>query len=193
MKTMFAACVVATLFAGAAVAAPALKEAPVNLIVNGSFEDGPAIPDDIYQWLDKGSDKLKGWVVTRGQIDLIGPKHWVSADGKRSLDLHGSPGIGGVKQTIKTKKGQKYRVSFSYTANPNTKKAAMSLGVNAAGQNSSFKAEAAGKTEKEMGWVTKSWDFTATGDETEIEFYSLETDEPFAGPALDNVSVTTTK
>ena len=76
----------------AALAAPARPGG--NLIVNSSFEEGP---DDIgeFKSLDKGSKDIKGWTVTRGQIDLIGT-FWTSADGKRSLDLHGSPGFGGV-------------------------------------------------------------------------------------------------
>ena len=96
------------LFAGTAVVAFALVAVaapgrpPANLLVNGSFEEGP---DDIgeYKSLDKGSEEIKGWKVTRGQIDLIGT-FWTSADGKRSLDLHGSPGYGGVEQSFKTKK-----------------------------------------------------------------------------------------
>jgi hypothetical protein len=85
------------------VAAPAKPTG--NLLVNGSFEDGPDdVPD--FKSLDKGSTDIKGWKVTRGQIDLIGT-FWTSADGKRSLDLHGSPGYGGVEQTFKTRKGAK--------------------------------------------------------------------------------------
>ena len=50
-------------------AAPARP--PANILVNGSFEEGP---DDIgeFKSLDKGSDAIKGWKVTRGQIDLVG-------------------------------------------------------------------------------------------------------------------------
>lgn len=191
MKRLCAITAAVTLTAWAAVAAPALKDDKTNLVVNGSFEDGPDIPEDVYKPLDKGSDAMKGWVVTRGQIDLIGKAHWASADGNRSLDLHGSPGLGGVMQKIKTKKGQKYRVTFALSVNShNTTKAEKSLGVQAAGQQGSFKVEIAGKSVKEMKWDTKTWDFTATGDETELEFYTLETEEPFGGPALDNVSVT---
>src|SRR5438034_1124835 len=53
---------------------PGLVAAPVppkkgNLLVNGSFEEGPAITD--FLPLDPGSEAIKGWVVTRGQIDLV--------------------------------------------------------------------------------------------------------------------------
>src|SRR5262245_40360108 len=68
-----------------------------NLLINGSFEDGPD-PGE-FKPLDEDADDIKGWVVTRGQIDYIGT-HWGHADGKRSLDLGGSPGYGGVAQTF---------------------------------------------------------------------------------------------
>lgn len=77
-------------------AAPILKGARSgNLIVNGSFEDGPEF--GVCQPLDKGSTALKGWVVTRGQIDVTqqNGNEWKAAHGKRALDLHGSPGFGG--------------------------------------------------------------------------------------------------
>src|SRR5262245_28114717 len=80
-----------------------------SLIVNGSFELGPEV--DGFQPLDKDSTEIKACTVTRGQIDYIG-NYWQHSKGEHSLDLHGSPGIGGVSQTFKTTKGQKYRVSF---------------------------------------------------------------------------------
>ena len=76
-------------------AAPALRKDPrANLVTNGSFEDGPDV--EVYKALDKDATDIKGWVVTRGQIDLCQEKdgQWKAADGKRSLDLHGSPGSG---------------------------------------------------------------------------------------------------
>src|SRR5215218_7125603 len=56
------ACVVGlALVLPAAVAAPARPAA--NLLVNGSFEDGPEDIGD-FKSLDKGSDEIKGWKVT---------------------------------------------------------------------------------------------------------------------------------
>src|SRR5947207_4543188 len=86
-----------------------------NLLVNGGFEIGPDV--DGFKPLDKDSTDIKGWTVTRAQIDYIG-NYWQHAKGEHSLDLHGSPGIGGIQQTFKTKKGQKYRVSFALAGNP---------------------------------------------------------------------------
>src|SRR5262245_43659874 len=75
-------------------AAPA-KEEKDNLIVNGSFEAGPEV-DGSFLPVDEDSVEVRGWVVTRGQIDLLQETDGKvkAAHGKRSLDLHGSPGFG---------------------------------------------------------------------------------------------------
>ena len=177
---------VALLLAATAPAAPVPK-ALVELVTNGSFEDGP----DVDRWLalNKGSTKIKGWKTTRGQIDYIGADHWASADGKRSLDLHGSPGYGGIKQTLKTTKGKKYVVTFHMAGTPGGSPSEKSLWVEAAGAKKKFTFDAKGKTNKEMGWEKMEWEFTADADEVELEFYTAEEADEARGPALDNVSV----
>ena len=54
-------------------------------------------------------------------------------DGKRSLDLNGSPGVGGVAQTFATVPGQTYEVTFCMAGNPSVS-AIMTMRVKAAGQ-----------------------------------------------------------
>ena len=44
-----------------------------------------------------------------------------------------------------------------------------------------------GKTNANMGWVSKTWEFTAEADETTLQFMSLT--EGCSGPALDDVVV----
>ena len=188
--TRVAACLAAFLLALAALAAPAPPEKAVNLLVNGSFEDGPDAGD--FKSLDENSTEIKGWVVTRGQIDYIGT-HWQHADGKRSLDLGGSPGFGGVKQTFKTKKGQKYKVTFSLAGNPGGMVAEKKLCVKAGDKKESFTFDTTGKSRDKMGWETKTWEFTAEGAETTLELYDAMTEDPFSGPAPDNVSVVAAK
>lgn len=163
-----------------------------NLLVNGSFEEGPEIQEAGFTPLDEGSTAIKGWKVTRAQVDYIG-RYWKAADGQRSLDLHGSPGLGGVSQAFKTKKGQKYRVTFSLAGNPDGGPAEKKLGVAAAGKKAEFTFDATGKTKEDMGWASKTWDFTATDDETTLELYTLTTENESCGPALDNVAVRAVK
>jgi choice-of-anchor C domain-containing protein len=167
--------------------APAPKQRP-NLLVNGSFEDGV---EGLGNWLPRnvGDKSIKGWEVTRGQIDLVG-NHWPAADGKRSLDLHGSPGLGGIKQTFPTKPGTRYNVTFWMAANPDGTVLKKRMGVSAAGSSKEFEFDATGKTTKDLGWVKKTWQFTATEKQTTLEFYTLMKEDESCGPALDNVSVT---
>jgi len=63
--------------------------------------------------------------------------------------------------------------------------------VSAAGQSMEFTFDITGKNFKNMGWLPKSWTFTATAVTTTLEFRSL-TVSPLTGygPAIDNVSVT---
>src|SRR5712691_2108634 len=93
------------------------EEKEANLLVNGSFEEGPDPGAQGVTWFNEGATDIKGWTVTRGQISYISTR-WQHADGKRALDLHGSPGFGGIKQTFKTKKDQKYRVTFAMAGSP---------------------------------------------------------------------------
>src|SRR5437867_488840 len=49
------------------------KDKEENLLVNGSFEDGPD-PNKTnlgFVWLNEGSKELKGWTVTRGQLSYV--------------------------------------------------------------------------------------------------------------------------
>jgi choice-of-anchor C domain-containing protein len=161
-----------------------------NLIVNGSFEMGPEAGE--FKPLDKDSTDINGWKVTRAQIDYIGT-YWQHAKGEHSLDLHGSPGIGGIAQTFKTKKGQKYRVTFALAGNPEGSVAKKKMAVKAAGKQQEFEFDTTGKTRTDMGWTTKSWEFTADADETTLEFFSTMTDDESCGPCLDDVIVVEVK
>jgi choice-of-anchor C domain-containing protein len=158
-----------------------------NLLVNGSFEEGPAPEGSGWITLGTDSTDLKGWKVTTGSIDHIGP-FWKSYHGSRSLDLNGSE-VGAVAQTFRTKKGQKYTVSFALSCNPGGQADTVKLKVSAAGRFEEFRFEKKEITRENMGWVFGFWDFTADSDETTIEFASLHTDEPLCGPALDDVIV----
>jgi choice-of-anchor C domain-containing protein len=159
---------------------------PPNLLVNGSFENGPPVGE--YLPLDAGSTAVPGWTVTRGQIDCIG-SDWKAAEGTRSIDLHGSPGHGGIEQTFKTTKGRRYRVTFALSGSPDCEMPSKRIAVSAAGQSSVFSFDSTGKARDNMGWVTKEWKFNAVADQTTLEFYTMEKKDPVKGPAIDNVRV----
>jgi len=184
MKSLFLTLVVSAL-ATAALAAPAPVK-KTNLLVNGSFEEGPPVGN--WLSLNPGSTDIKGWEVTRGQIDLVG-NYWPAAQGNRSLDLHGSPGLGGVKQSFETRPGRTYVVSFSLAANPDGAEKKKTIGVSAAGMTGEFTADATNRTNKDVGWQKTTWKFTAAEKKTTIEFYTLMKSDESCGPLLDDVSV----
>lgn len=177
---------VALLLAAATPAAPVPK-ALVELVKNGSFEDGPGLPNG-WAPVDNGSTNITGWTVTRGQIDVLST-HWQAGEGKRSLDLHGTAGYGGVKQTLATRKGKTYTVTFLLAGNPGGQVKEKSVWVAAAGDKKKFTFDAKGKSLTDMGWEKMTWEFSADADETELEIYTAETTDEFCGPAIDAVSV----
>jgi choice-of-anchor C domain-containing protein len=161
-------------------------DAQSNLLLNGSFEEGPEGPAP-HDLLRAGSEEIVGWIVTKDTIDYI-RSYWEHSDGERSLDLDGTPGCGGIAQTVSTETGQDYMVTFDMSGNigPPTIK---TLGVTAAGQSVEFSFDVTGHDYSNMGWETKTWTFIANGPETTIEFFSLDIVCEYAGPALDNVLV----
>lgn len=176
--------------------AAVLAQQPVNLIRNGSFEEGPVARS--YLNLPGGSTAMPGWVVTGEGVDLVGAGYWVSSDGTYAIDLDGSarsrvtpPYVhGGIAQTFATEKGRRYRVTFDLAGNPNRGPVIKPLRVSAAGKAVQFTFDATGKTARAMGWVRAEWEFTATGEEATLEFSSLtESPQTGYGPAIDRVAV----
>ncbi len=195
MTTRIRACT-ATLLGLLPAALLAQQPAAINLIRNGSFEEGPT--PRTYLNLVGGSTALPGWVVTGEGIDLVGAGYWISSDGTYALDLDGSarsrvtpPFVqGGIAQSFETVKGRRYRVTFDLAGNPNRGPLIKPLRVSAAGKAVQFTFDAAGKTGRNMGWVSAEWEFTATGEKTTLEFRSLtRSPETGYGPAIDRVAV----
>lgn len=193
MKALTAVCSALLLACVPTAAAPVPKGAQsANLVVNGSFEDGPAF--EVCLPADKGSDAIKGWAVTRGQIDITqqNGNEWKAAHGKRALDLHGSPGFGGVEQTIATRPGKKYKVTFKMSGNPGVPEhKKVQLGVRAAGQDREFEIAMAGRTYEDLKWEEMTWEFVAREKATAVEFHTAmpATTNAFGGPLLDDVKV----
>lgn len=156
-----------------------------NLIQNGSFETATVNPGASFIGLGAGSTAITGWTVSQGSIDYIGTL-WQASNGSRSLDLSGE-NAGGIQQTFKTTVGKTYRVTFDLAGNTFTSPTIKDMRVSAGGSSADFSFDTTGKSNSNMGWLSKSWDFTANSTTTTLEFISLT--NSFAGPALDNVSV----
>ncbi|MDB9404019.1 MULTISPECIES: choice-of-anchor C family PEP-CTERM protein [Microcystis] len=156
-----------------------------NLIQNGSFETATVNPGASFIGLGAGSTAITGWTVSQGSIDYIGTL-WQASNGSRSLDLSGE-NAGGIQQTFNTTVGKTYRVTFDLAGNTFTSPTIKDMRVSAGGSSADFSFDTTGKSNSNMGWLSKSWDFTANSTTTTLEFISLT--NSFAGPALDNVSV----
>jgi choice-of-anchor C domain-containing protein len=156
------------------------------LIQNGSFETATVNPNpgDFIR-LDAGSTAITGWTVSQGTIDYIGT-YWQASEGSRNLDLSGA-NAGGIQQTFNTTVGKTYRVTFDLAGNPNTSPTIKQMRISAAGSSDNFSFDITGKSTTNMGWLSKSWDFTANSTTTTLEFTGLGNSD--AGAALDNVSV----
>lgn len=156
-----------------------------DLVKNGSFEQGSVVDEFDYISLEAGSNAINHWTVTRDQIDYY-QDEWIAADGDRSIDLNGSPGVGGMSQMLETEVGQDYLVTFDLAGHNSG--LLQTLGVSAAGQAATFEFQA-NQDPSNLGWVERSWQFTAVAPETTVEFYSLQNLYAYGGPAIDDVSI----
>lgn len=154
---------------------------------NGSFEVGPN-PGAAWIGLATGATNVTGWSVTAGSVDYMGSA-WQTSNGSRSLDLSGVS-AGTVAQTFDTTSGQTYTVTFDFAGNPGygsgTGVKTMTVSVNNSGGTSQdFTFDTTGKTLGNMGWVEKTFTFTASAATTTLSFASKV--NSVYGPALDNV------
>jgi choice-of-anchor C domain-containing protein len=185
--------------AGSMLAPP--RASAANLLVNGSFEtyakstSAWTIPNNVDWNLPAGDTQITGWTVTRGPIDfysdnVIPNGGWKAADGKYSLDLGGTPGIGGVSQAFATQVGASYLLTFSLSGNPDAGPSLKTLTatVGSTSANFSYDISAQGNSDGNMKWIQVSMPFVATGTTTTLEIYNTMA-LTNAGPALDNVSV----
>ena len=167
-----------------------------SLIVNGSFEDGPAVRSFLN--LPAGDTSMPGWLVTSEGVDLVSTGYWLSSDGTRAIDLDGSarsrttpPYVqGGIAQRIPTTPGTRYIVTFDLAGNPNQLPQVKRMRVSAADQSAEFTFDARGRSGRSMGWQPQRWTFVARDTTTTLEFRSLTVSPQTGfGAAIDNVAV----
>lgn len=151
-----------------------------NLVKNGSFEQG-ADPGG-YTTLTAGSTSINAWKVTQLSVDYIGT-YFPSADGKRHLDMTGTPGGGAVTQTIQTQPGKAYTLQFSMAGNPHCAPEVKKMTVRAGSATQQFTHGS------NLQWKRHTMSFTAGGAQTPITFTSIDSADGRCGALLDNVSV----
>lgn len=146
---------------------------------NGSFED-PTGGGTLTSWTTSNLDRLP----TSGG--------WQAVDGSWLIDLNGSDS-GSVQQVITTQIGAGYSVSFSMAGNPQCGNPAtkdLTTTSPSTGTNTFSFTTASGATIGNLGWVTESFNFTASATSTTLAWTSNSTGA--CGALLDNIVVTRT-
>ena len=181
-----------------------------NLVVNGSFEE----PVGDNQWGRNpatwfAGQTFSGWTVTQGSVDIkrsgvpgVAPNN--AFDGLQYVDLNGSPGIGGISQTITISDGGLYRLQFAMCANtgsdPNIVRT-MRVTI-AAGANTVYRQEFSwdiADHPNHQGALAdggNSWDLYQVGITLSSGVYTLSfvsttegTSQDSYGPLLDDVQL----
>jgi hypothetical protein len=163
--------------------------ARADLLVNGSFEDGAfAPPYDAAMTLEPGATTMTGWEVFNASVTWIGvgdPWELDAEDGDMFLDLTAyrtGPPFGGVRQTITTVPGHKYRVSL-YLGSSTFWGRPSAVTVSASSASETFTSPLTGTMND---WEPHSMSFTATEALTTVSIVGSE-GRDYIG--LDNVSV----
>lgn len=160
-----------------------------NLLTNGSFEVGPAIPGgSSFLTLSGGSTAITGWSVTGSTIDYVGPG-WDVSDGVRMIDLDGAFSTGGIEQTITTIPGETYVVSFDLSGNPGGAPQVKQVRVSVDGFQQEFSHDTTGQTPSNLNWQTPRFNFTASGTSATLSFESLSPAGGSFGALIDKVNV----
>lgn len=134
-----------------------------------------------------GNGGITGWTISGSSVDMVGPLGWTASDGSWSIDLNGvGPGI--LLQTFDTVAGASYLVTFDIGGNFYGGSTTKIGSVTAGSSSLSLSFDDTLSTVSNMGWISKSFTFVATGSSTTLRFSSDMSGS--AGLALDNVSVT---
>ena len=167
------------------VAALLALPAHADLISNGSFETGP--DPGVAMTLPVDNTSVPGWTVTRNAIRYVGTNA-NAPDGVRSIALNGST-AGGISQTIATSPGTAYTMTFFIGSDPfPVEPYVKQLRIQAAGQTEDFSFDGIHAWPWDIGWQTRTFQFTANAASTTIEIWSLM-DGASDGPAIDNLRV----
>ncbi len=159
-----------------------------SLIENGLFERPVVCPSQFAEY-EAGSKAMPGWVVGGNSVDLVCDNYFVAANGKQSVDLSGSA-PGSVTQSVATRAGASYTLSFDMAGNPVCGQAVKAMHVFWDGKLVDAPTfSIAHHSVRSMGWVKKELVVTATGARSTVEFADATPDHSECGAALDNVAL----
>ena len=142
---------------------------------NGNFQRGNVANTCNHFDLPVGSTLIHRWSVSVGTVDWESPPPcgWATPGRpKNSIDLVGQACVGGIQQTFDTIPGGSYRLSFGLAGNYGAPPVIKPLAVTVNGVTSNFVFDTTGKSAFNMGWVSKSIDFVASGSTSTVNFVS---------------------
>ena len=159
------------------------------LLENPGLTTNPALLDPTWGMiapaLAGSTTDLPGWTITGVSVDVI-HSYWQAPPGAEySVDLVGTPGFGGISQTIPTVAGDVYTLTYYMSINPDNgpnheKSIAKSLEIQAIdslGEIHKFISDAqtsGTRTELDMQWGSQqSFMFTARSSSTTLNIFSV--------------------
>ncbi len=182
MKTMMA------LVGAALVALAATGQARANILVNGSLET--TLPLNrfgmVYVSQRINPTALPGWTISTGTIDIVPSKYFASSAGNFSVDLIGTPRLGGIQQTVSTSVGTAYTLTFDFSVNPfkngrfDERDDTKVMQVQALGSDGAtvlasqeFTGTVGTRTKTNMEYTQETFSFTADGPQTTLVLQAL--------------------
>jgi choice-of-anchor C domain-containing protein len=158
------------------------------ILVNGSFEQGPAITSQDVDFL-AGFTGIPGWTIFGHSIDYLGAP-WDVSDGQHAIDLDGRDAtLSGISQTFATVVGQTYVVSFDLSGNPGGGPQIKQARVAIDGFAHDYAFDSAGQTITALLWQPITFSFVANDAFATLSFMSLSTTPNSFGALIDNVRV----
>jgi choice-of-anchor C domain-containing protein len=160
--------------------------ARADMLTNGGFESGAAVPATGILAVPPGSPALTGWTVLGGAINIVTNDYWACLSGVRSVELSSS-GPGAIQQTFTSVSGSVYRLTFSMSGEPFSVPTIKNLRVQAGATTQDYTFDVTPAWHWDMKWQQHTLDFTAPGPSTTVTLTSL--DAGAAGPAIDATSI----
>ncbi len=178
----------------------------VNLIANGDFEAPDVTNGAGWDVFEVGTSPTLVWladflgVAPGGKVEIHGGvSGWLASDGVQytelDSDLNGPSSPGGasaveIAQGLTTVNGQKYHVSYDFSARPGTNKEQNGVTVSVNGTPLQTTNAAAATAGNQTEWNTFGFDFTAAGTLTTLALRDAGTPNDSLGTFVDNVKVT---
>ncbi|HRH24199.1 MAG TPA: DUF642 domain-containing protein, partial [Candidatus Paceibacterota bacterium] len=178
----------------------------INLVANGGFENPDVTNGAGWDVFEVGTSPALVWLAdfvgaaSGGKVEIHGGVNgWLASEGSQytelDSDLNGPSNPGGqsaveIAQGLTTVNGQKYHVSYDFSARPGTAKEqnGVTVSVNGVPMQTTNAANATAGNQTE--WDSYGFDFTAGGTLTTLALRDAGNANDSLGSFVDNVTVT---